>query len=350
MQGQFFFLIYTVLAEQLVALVAGNSEAYPYALEIFYWDRFYECLNPLYVFMFTYVLYTSRKLISFLGMLLQFVFNTALALVLGRSLGIGGVTIATAISQLITTLFYCIYVFLSNHGFHYRPYFSPEYLKTNCLLALPESSVILAIAVLQAGANALALNLYSIRGVTVVSLVINLYEIVVYMSEGISEYETVSINWAIGESSNEEIRYSMRITFRAVLVEGLLFLLGSPMIVDTFGIDDPAAAVTAVTAIRILALAPLALLVIRITAIFHQYTEKVGLAILLFLFGVGLIPLGFTACLSPFGIESLVLGITLGLVVTIACLWLFPGRLGKEKAINLRRTTVVFSDKAGSKA
>ena len=50
------------------------------------------------------------------------------------------------------------------------------------------------------------------------------------------------------------------------------------------------------------------------------------------------------ACLTPIGLEALVLGIAIGPVLAMALIWFFPIR-GKQKAdIDLCRMTVVFKD------
>ena len=176
------------------------------------------------------------------------------------------------------------------------------------------------------------------------------YEIVAYVSEGISEYETVAVNWALGDQNREELKYGMRITFRAVLIESvvfsLLFLFTAPLIVGAFDIDDAETAKAAVTAIRILALSPLAIIAARVTAIFHQYTEKLGQAALIWICCLGLVPLLLAAVLSRVSLEGLVWGIALGSVIPVALLWIFPVKRKKAGSIDLRRTTVVFKDQS----
>jgi Na+-driven multidrug efflux pump len=346
--GLAFFLVYSVFAVPLVRLVAEDSPAYPYALDIFYWLCFFNLLYPLYTFLFTYILYIGRKWVSLLSILLELVLSTVLSLYLGRLMGVGGTSLATAISQLITVLFLCGYIIYTKQGIRYRPYINPAYIKRLCLLGLPESSLMLVVAVMEAGVNALALKRYSIQGVTVVAMVINLFVIVGYVSEGVSEYETVALNWAIGKGDRDQIRYGMRVTFLAGLIEGLafslLFLLGAPAFADIFGIDDAGTAKITAVAIRILAIAPIGIIVCRVTAIFHQYTNKVGQAALIFLCAIGLIPLALAAVLSPVSLEALVLGIALGPVVTVGFMWICPLSWNRNKPIDLRRTTVVFRE------
>ena len=89
---------------------------------------------------------------------------------------------------------------------------------------------------------------------------------------------------------------------------------------------------------------PIGIIVCRVTAIFHQYTNKVGQAVLIFLCAIGLIPLALAAVLSPVSLEALVLGIALGPVVTVGFMWICPFSWNRNKPIDLRRTTVVFRE------
>lgn len=274
--------------------------------------------------------------------------NTGLSVYLGHRIGIAGVTCATFIANCVGILILCLYIVSKNRGFHYRPYVNAGYIKTLTLLGLPESSFFLSIVILEAGVNALALKNYSIQGIAVVAVLINLYEIVAYMSEGISEYETVAVNDALGRGDREALEYGMKVTFRAVLIESavfsLLFLIAAPLIVGAFDIDDAETARMAIVAVRIMAVSPFALTAARVTAIFHQYTNKIGRAIIIWISALGLVPLLLAALLSRVSLVALVWGVALGPVIPISLLWLFPFRKRKDAPIDLRRTTVVFGE------
>ena len=350
MIGLFFFVVFSLFDEWFVSLVTQNSAAHPYTLEAFYWERFYLLLLPLYVFLFTYVLYFDGALVDSVTMVFMTIVDTGLSVYLGRRMGIGGVTCATFIAHCLSVLILSLFVIAKHRAFTYRPYVNLDYIKSLTPLGIPESCFFLSLVIMEGGVNALALKHYSIRGVAVAAVVINLYEIVAYVSEGISEYETVAINWALGDQKREELRYGMRITFRAVLIESvvfsLLFLFTAPLIVGIFDIDDPETAKAAITAIRILALSPLAVIIARVTAVFHQYTKKLVQAVLIWIFCLGLIPLLLAALLGGISLEGLVWGIALGPVIPTALMWIFPIKRKKAASIDLRRTTVVFSDES----
>ena len=346
--GLVFFAVFSLFDEWFVTLVTQGSPAYSYTLEAFYWERFYLLLLPLYVFLFTYVLYFDGALVDSVTMVLMTIMDTGLSVYLGRKIGIGGVTCATFITYCAGVLILSLFVIVKNRGFTYRPYVNAGYIKKLTPLGLPESCFLLALVILEAGVNALALKYHSIQGLAVVAVVINLYEIIAYVSEGISEYETVAVNWALGDQHREELKYGMRITFRAVLIESavfsLLFLFTAPLIVGAFDIDNAETAKTAILAIRIMALSPLAITAARVTAIFHQYTEKLGQAVLIWIFCLGIVPLLVAAALCRVSLEGLIWGIALGPVIPVALMWIFPIKRKKAASIDLRRTTVVFKD------
>ena len=346
--GLVFCIVCSFFDESLVTLVAQDSPAYPPALEAFYWDRFYYLICPLYDFLFTYVLYLRSAVVSSISVLVKLGINTALSIYLGSKFGISGVTCATFLANFVGVLILCIYVIIKDRGFCYRPHLNTGYIKNLALLGLPESSFFLGVFILDAGVNALALKYYSIRGVAVISVLMNLYQIVAYQSEGISEYETVAINQALGEKNQEVLQYGMRVTFRAVLIEStvfaLSFLLAAPQIVGIFDIDDPETARTAIFTVRIMAVPTAAIITARITAIFHQYTNKIGRAILILIVFMGLVPLLLAALLCRASLAALVWGVALGPVIPIGLLWFFPFRRKKDAPIDLRRTRVVFGE------
>ena len=346
--GLTFCTLYSLFDEQLVSLVARDSAAYPIALRAFYWDRFNSFVTPLYDFLYTYTLYFNGALFSSISMLVKLGVNTALSVYLGVKIGIAGVTCATLIANCAGLSILCLYILVKHRGFHYRPYVNPGTIKTLTLLSLPESSFFLSIFILEAGVNTAAMRQFSIRGVAVAAVLINLYEVVAFMSEGISEYETAAVNWALGEKNREELQHGMRVTFRAVLMESvffsLLFLLAAPRIIRLFDIDDAEAAKSAITAVRVLAVSPAAIITTRVTAIFYQYTEKIGRAILVWVFFLGVVPLLLAAFLSLAGLSAMVWGVALGPVIAVALLWTLPTGRKRSAGVDLRRTTVVFRD------
>lgn len=346
--GTVFCIVYSLFDEQLVRLVAQDSPAYPFSLVAFFWDRFYMLILPLYVFLFTYVLYLNGALIDTISMIVMIAVNTGLSYCLGSEIGISGITCATFLANCVGILILSIYIIVKEKGFHYRPYLNWNHFKTITPLGLPESSFFLAIVIMEGGLNALALSCYSIQGVAVVSVVINLYEIAAYVSEGISEYETVALNRSLGEHNRENLKYGMKITFRAVLIEGvifsLLYLFAAPLLIGIFDIDDAQTAASAITAIHILAVAPIALIIARITAIFCQYTKKIGYAILIWTLILGLAPLLFATLLSGISLEAMIWGIALGPVIAVTIMWILPVRNEQNASIALRRTTVIFME------
>ena len=82
--GVFFFAVFSLFDEWFVTLVTQGSPAYSYTLEAFYWERFYLLLLPLYVFLFTYVLYFDGALVNSLTMVLMTIMDTGLSVYLGR--------------------------------------------------------------------------------------------------------------------------------------------------------------------------------------------------------------------------------------------------------------------------
>ena len=127
--GLTFFLVYSLFDKWFVGLVTQHGPAFSYTLEAFYWERFYLLLLPIYVFLFTYVLYSGGALIVFINMVLLPIADTGLSFYLGQRMGIGGVTCATFISYILGVLLLILFVIIKEKGFSYRPYVNLNYIK-----------------------------------------------------------------------------------------------------------------------------------------------------------------------------------------------------------------------------
>ena len=345
--GALFFAVYTLFDAELVKSVADDSLAYSYAMDAFIGVRYTILFIPLYNFFYTFVLYMGGTKVAFAASAIDLTLHGVLAVMLGNQLGVMGVPLASAISEIVATLWLLGYIVYKSYWKAYRPFFRFSYLKSTVSLGIPESMVFLATGFLEVVVNALALRYYSIAGVVVAAVVINVFEIVGYISEGVTEYETVAMNRALGERNPETLRYVMKITFRALFIESILFsvlfVVAAPYIIGIFDIDDAATAENAANAVRIMALSTIPIIMARVTTIFDQYTEKIGRATILLLMAYGLVPAALVYLLGGISIECMTLAIAVGPAVLIAAVWIF-GRPNKTNKVSLHRMTVIIGD------
>ena len=322
--GVLFFAVYMIFSGALVNLVAGGTEELEFSRQVFLGECFYVMGYPLCAFLQTYVLYRGGYVLCGVATGCCIVLNPLLSYALAKAVGIGGVTIATAIINAIEILLMILYITRKKHRLSFRVHLDGSIAKKIFYLGLGESSIFLAVTIMEASVNAIAVRNYQTQGVVVAAIIINLLEIVMYVSEGISEYETVALNEYIGRRDTEGIKRTIRTIICAAVVEGvvfsIIFVFAAPFFPSMFDIDDPVTAAIAVNAIRIVALVPVVICTVRIVAIFYQYTQRIGRTVTLFLSAWGVMPAICAYIFGSFSPEGIVAGIILGIAFAISIL------------------------------
>ena len=332
--GVLFFAVYMIFSGPLVNLVAGGTEELEFSRQVFIGECFYVMGYPLCAFLQTYVLYRGGYVICGVATGCCIALNPLLSYALAKTFGIGGVTVATAIINAIEILLMILYIARKNHRISFRLHFDGGIAKKIFYLGLGESSIFLAVTIMEASVNAIAVRNYQTQGVVMAAIIINLLEIVMYVSEGISEYETVALNEYIGRRDAEGIRKTVRKVICAAIVEGVgfsvIYFFAAPLFINMFDIDDPVTAAIAVNAIRIVAIVPVVICMVRIVAIFYQYTRRIGRTVTLFLSAWGVMPAICAYIFGAFSAEGIVAGIILGIAFAIAMLCAYIKMLKKE--------------------
>ena len=334
--GVIFIGIFTLLRPQLASLVAKDTPALPYVLEVISWSGLNLLLDPLFAFLFTFVLYRNGSLLMVLTSLVQIGSNLGLSVILGKRMGIGGVVFATGLSKILGILTLCLFFLLKKNRIRLRPYLSLNMAKKLSALSFPESSFLLSISLVEAVVNKVALDAYGVYALVAAAAAINMYSIIIYTSEGISEYETVALNEYLGQGDETRIRQSIRISIRAVIIEGLVFsalyvFLANP-IVSIFDIDDPASAALASKAIKMMGILPIPICFTRILAIFYQYTDRILRSCFLIHLSWGIFPAAFAFLLSQIAAEGIPAGIVLGCILAMLLVLIYV-RLGKREKL-----------------
>ena len=78
-----------------------------------------------------------------------------------------------------------------------------------CILGIPESTIFIALVILEAGTNLFAVSFYGVNEIVILSIAVNVYEIIFMIAEGITEYETVAINEYLGRRDIEKLNQSV---------------------------------------------------------------------------------------------------------------------------------------------
>ncbi len=335
--------VYVAFTPELVRFVADDPSVYQNSLDYFKFMRFYPLVDMFDTFLFTYVLYRGGFVRFYIAIFSRIGFNALLSWQLGSMMGISGVGLASILSLLIALSIKLTFLFSKKHGLRFRWYLNGRDAASIAWLGFPESALFMYIVIMEVALNSFTLDNYGAAGVAAVSVVINVFEFVLYLSEGISEYEIVAVNDSIGKGSRECMDHAIRVVKRAAVAEGsiliVLILAGSKVLPEAFDIDDPGTA--QLTAIMLSILSPAALFICmnRITAIFYQYTKRIPRTIILFGMAIALFPSLFGILLGLVSIELTAAGIAAGPLAALLIMYGYVRCIKKEKLFDYSLTS-----------
>ena len=333
--GVISFAVYSVFGRQMVDAVSGGTEANPYVLEAISWNRLDALVEPAYIFLFTYILLRGGSMFALLVTIIEISSNFVMSVALGKAMGIGGVVLATGIAFCIGIFLILLFLFLRKENVTVRPYFDAGLTGKLSVISFPESSFIISVAFMEAVVNNTALLNYGIRGIAVAAVVINMFEIVIYVAEGITQYETASLNQYLGQGDNDRVSECIRVTIRAAVLEGLvisaLYFMFAEDIVSIFDINDPATFGSAVSAAEVIAVIPIVICFTRILAVFFQYTKRTGRAAFLVIMSWGLLPALGGWLLGRVSLDGITWGVALGASAALFLMILYVRIRKKEK-------------------
>ncbi len=328
-------MIYVLFTPQLVRLVADDPAVYENSLGYFKIMRFLPLVDMLDTFMFTYVLYQEGFIQFYLGIFLRIVVNALLSWQLGLRMGLTGVALASIISLLIALVVKFTFLLSPKHGLKFRWYLNGREVLEIAKLGFPESAISIFVVIMEMAVNSFTLKTYSVAVVAAVAVVINIFELTLYISEGISEYEIVAVNDSIGKNSSRSMDLAIKKTLRAALIEGAvltcIIFVASGVLPDAFDIDNEVTFHLASVMLRILAPTAVFLCLSRITAIFYQYTKRIPRTIILFGMTIALWPVSFGMLFGQIAPEGIAAGIALGPVVAMALMYGYVRFIKKEK-------------------
>ena len=328
-------LIYVLFTPQLVRFVADDPAVYDNALSYFKVMRFYPLVDMFDTFLFTYVLYRGGYVQFYIAIIFRIVINAVLSWLLGSQLGLIGIGLASIISLLLALIVKLTFLLTKKHGLKFRWYFNSREALAIAMLGLPESALFGFIVILEMAVNSFTLKNYGAAGVAAIAVVINIFEFVLYLSEGISEYEIVAVNHSIGQGSAKSMDHAIRTVQRAALAEGVLLigliLLSANVLPDAFDIDNPETAQLAALMVRILAPTVIFICLSRITAIFYQYTRRIPRTIIIFGMSVAVLPAALGILFGQISIEGIAVGMALGPAGALALMYGYVRGIKKEK-------------------
>lgn len=328
-------LIYVLFTPQLVRLVADDPALYAQSLDYFKAMRFFPLVTIMDSFLFTYVLYRGGYVQFYAASMFRIITNVLLSYLLGLRMGLMGIGIASVASSLISLLFESTFLLTKKHGLKLRWYLNAREALVIAGLGLPESCVFVFGVIMEMAVNTFTLKHYGAAGVAAVSVVINVFEGMIYLSEGISEYESVALNRSIGRRDSRSMDRGISVTLRAAVIEGSVFtgliLLAANVLPAAFDIDDAGTARLAAVMLRILAPGAVFVCLVRVTAIFYQYTRRIKRTLILFGLFIAVLPSGLGMLFGQLAPEGIAAGISAGPAAALSLMYGYVRLIRKEK-------------------
>ena len=328
-------LLYVLFTPGLVRFVADDPAVYEDALAYFKAMRFYPLVDMFDTFLFTYVLYRGGYIQFYLAIITRIGLNAFLSWQLGLHMGMMGIGLASVISLLVAVLIKLTFLLTKGHALRFSRYFDLREAFVIAKLGFPESSLAMFIFLMELAINSFTLNTYAVAGVASVAVVVNVFEFIIYLSEGISEYEIVAVNDSIGKDSAQGMNRAIRVTKRAAVTEGIAFIclifLAADILPEAFDIDNEETARLAAFMLRIFAPAALFVCLSRIVAIFYQYTKRLKRTVMLFGMTVTFMPVLFGVLFGQIAPEGIAAGMAVGPAAAVLFMYVFVRYTKKEK-------------------
>ncbi|MBR6329570.1 MAG: hypothetical protein IKR68_07965 [Lachnospiraceae bacterium] len=333
--GMALTLIYVLFTPQLVRFVADNPAVYNDAYDYFKVMRFYPLIDVFDTFMFAYVLYRNGFIHFYTAIISRISVNALLSWYLGSRMGLMGIGLASILSLVVALTIKLTFLFSSKHSLRFRWYFNPREVLEVIVLGFPESSISAFFVIMEMAINGFTLKRYGVDGVAAVAVVINIFEFMIYISEGISEYEIVAVNDSIGKESSSSMDRAVKTTKKAVFIEGAVFLclvfFMASAIPEAFDVDSEETARLAAVMLRILAPTAVFVCLSRATAMFYLYTGRVSRTIIIFCMAIAVMPVLFGVVFGQIAVEGVAAGLAFGPAMTVGLMCVFVRFVKKEK-------------------
>ncbi|MCI2048306.1 MAG: MATE family efflux transporter [Lachnospiraceae bacterium] len=225
----------------------------------------YVCLLPLPQILngtlFCMLLCQGGEKRSLAGSFVQIVSNIALAILLSRSMGIAGISLAAVISSLLQLGISLPWFFKKECRFRFRPYMNMKDLFSVLQYSFSIASSQLFLSVLGFVTNAFLLHRFGSSAVAIFALVLNLLDLFISAFDGLGDGLSILVNVYQAENDQHGLRNSIEAALRTGFFEALLlsagFFAAAPLVPSLFAIDDRTILVPCIFAVRIFSLAAL---------------------------------------------------------------------------------------------
>ncbi|WP_310600536.1 MATE family efflux transporter [Desulfobulbus sp.] len=273
------------------------------------------CFLPLPLLLNTYlydiVMLEGGETLCAASSAVQLAVNIGLSIVLCRVMGIGGISLGTLLTCIVTAGMLGLFFLTKRNTLHFRWFLSLRAAMRVMKFSAVDSSVYLFLAVMQLVMNFFLLQQFGQDAIVIFTVVINTLTLLLAGFDGIGEAIMPLINVYRGEGGQKGIVKTMRVAARAALLEGMGVMVCLWMFADAipglFGIETAELTSQAADAVRIFSLAAIPVALILLYTSYYLYIEKIALSL--------------TVTAAYILVFPLVLGIACGLAFGLTSVW-----------------------------
>ncbi|MBR1796976.1 MAG: hypothetical protein IJ757_03050 [Clostridiales bacterium] len=291
------------------------------------WMRFSMLLLPLQMLIASAVYSDGDEAISTAANVVQGVGNIIASVILGHSIGIIGIGIASFAFNVIALLILLMHFLRKSNSLRFNLYFSWGLLKCMVRYSFVDASSYLFLAILTAVLNVFVSYRFGGRFLILVSVIALIREFQLVF-DGIGEAVTPIFCIYRGEENPDGIRSTYRLARNTAVVEGIIvtivLCLCAPLIPGILSITDPELIEVSVMAVRIVSLGSVFVSLLYLLTSYYLVIDKIALGVVacalrdVLLSVVLALPLG-----SAFGISSMFIGLALAPAISYFLLLLY---------------------------
>ena len=333
--GVIYFVAVVLCRDFYFEFMSPSDEVLKFAHEYFVFFKYTLLLNPINTLISTMAYDDGDELICNIANAVQIFCNIILSVVLALYMGVPGISLATLITLIASTLILCCHFFRASNSLKAKIYFSFNDCIKLVKFGFVDSGMFLMVGILMFVLNKFVISVFGDYYLPVVSMSISLVEFgVVFDGIALAMKPLASVYYTEGNSI--ALRQVMRAAEKTSLYEGIIFtvilLAGADYVPYIFGIDEPELMRLCAYAIRIISLTLVFSAWLYLYETYLMIPEKSFIVILSALLRHLIFPLLFGVTLGLcFGINGIWVGFALAPAVTLwVCVLLMKKFYGSE--------------------
>lgn len=305
---------------------------------------FYMCFRPLPLMLNTYfydiILKEGGERLCAGSSIVQIAVNIILSIALCSTMGIGGISLASVLSDMLSLGVLGVFFFSKHNMLRFQWTLQWHAVIRVFKYSIVNASIHLHLGIMQFVMNIFLLRQFGTDAVIIFTVIVNVQGLLIAIFDSIGESIMPLVTVYRGENCQKGIIKSMRVANKAALIEGIaatvVLLLFAGFIPGIFGITTPDLISQAALAIRLYSLAAIALAFVMLYTAYYLFIENIALSLVTTLLQLLALPLALGIPLSSiFGVNGVCVAFVASSFVSLAFLAASAKKLSTEKTFPL---------------